>query len=173
MAGSTIRVDGSLDAHTAFRAEALGCLSIPIIIGLAKEFIHQYQRLQVRHTCDNQGLVDQLRWLYKQERYHTIPDTADNAFTIPTAHWAKKNESYIHTMSGASLQLEHISYKIIFSYLLIDMQRDREKIQPSGQITNWQTEKRIGRQDEHGEKITATSRFKQLHQGFSKLVVFK
>ena len=88
-----MRVDGRLDANTAFRAEALGCLIIPIIICLAKEFIHQTQRLQVWHTCDNQGLVDQLCWLYKQERYHTIPDTADNNFTIPTAHWAEKNDS--------------------------------------------------------------------------------
>ena len=95
-----MRVDGSLDANTAFRAEALGCLIIPIIICLAKEFIQQTQSLQVRHTCDNQGLVDQLHWLYKQERYHTIPDTADNAFTIPTAHWAKKNNSRLIWQQG-------------------------------------------------------------------------
>ena len=32
--GSTIRVDRRLDANTAFRAEALGCLIIPIIVCL-------------------------------------------------------------------------------------------------------------------------------------------
>ena len=86
-------VDGRLDANTAFRAESLGCLIILIIVCLAKEFIHQTIRLQVRHTCDNQGLADQLSQFYKQERYHTIPNTADNDFTIPMAHWAKKNDS--------------------------------------------------------------------------------
>ena len=65
-------VDGTLNA---FRAEALGCLIIPIIICLAKEFIQQTRRLRVRHTCDNQGLVDQLCWLYKQEQYHTQNQT--------------------------------------------------------------------------------------------------
>ena len=39
--GCTMRVDGRLDANTAFRAEALGCLIIPIIVCLANEFIHQ------------------------------------------------------------------------------------------------------------------------------------
>ena len=38
--GSTIQVDGRVDANTAFRAEALGCLIIPIIICLANEFVH-------------------------------------------------------------------------------------------------------------------------------------
>ena len=85
MLGSTMRVDGRLDANTAFRAEALGCLIIPIIICLVKEFIQQTQRIRVRHACDNQGLVDQLSWIYKQEHYHTISDTADNDLMIPTA----------------------------------------------------------------------------------------
>ena len=98
--GSTMCVDGRLYANTAFRAEALGCLIIPIIICLAKEFIQQTQRLQVRHTCDNRGLVDQLSWLYKQERYHTIPDTEDNDFMIPTDHWAKKNDSRLICQQG-------------------------------------------------------------------------
>ena len=40
--GSTMHVDGRLDANTAFRAEALGCLIIPIIICLTHEFIHQH-----------------------------------------------------------------------------------------------------------------------------------
>ena len=91
--GSTMRVDGRLDANTAFRADALGHLIIPIVVCLAKEFVHQHRRLRVRHTCDNQGLYDQLCWMYKQERYHTIPDTADNDLTVPTAHWAKKNDN--------------------------------------------------------------------------------
>ena len=39
--GSIICVDGRLDANTAFRVEALGCLIIPIIVCLAKESIHQ------------------------------------------------------------------------------------------------------------------------------------
>ena len=98
--GSTMGVGGRLDANTAFRAEALGCLIIPIIICLANEFIHQHRRLRVRHTCDNQGLVDQLCWMYKQERYHTIPDTADNDLTVPTAHWAKKNDSRLIWQQG-------------------------------------------------------------------------
>ena len=72
MLGSTMRVDGRLDANTAFRAEALGCLIIPIIICLAKEFIQQTQRIRVRHTCDNQGLVDQLSRFYKQEHNQII-----------------------------------------------------------------------------------------------------
>ena len=38
--------------------------------------------------------------MYKQERYHTIPDTADNDLTIPTAHWAKKNESRLIWQQG-------------------------------------------------------------------------
>ena len=88
--GSSMCVDGRLDANTAFRAEALGCLIIPIIICLAKEFIQQTESLGVRHTCDKEGLVNQLSRLYKQEQYHTIPDTADNDFTIPTAHWARR-----------------------------------------------------------------------------------
>ena len=54
----------------------------------------------MQHTCDNQGLVDKLRWLYKQEQYHTIPDTADNDFTLPTAHWAKKNNSRLIWQQG-------------------------------------------------------------------------
>ena len=98
--GSTIRVDGRLDANTVFRAEALSFLSIPIIVCLAKEFIHQHRRLRVRHTCDNQGFVDQLCWMYKQERFHTIPDTADNDLTVPTAHWAKKNDSRMIWQQG-------------------------------------------------------------------------
>ena len=100
MLGSTMRVDGRLDANTAFRVEALGCLIIPIIICLAKEFIQQTQSLRVRHTCDNQGLVDQLSQMYKQERYHTIPDTADNDLAIPTAHWVKKNNSRLIWQQG-------------------------------------------------------------------------
>ena len=100
MLGSNMRVDGRLDANTAFRTEALGCLIIPIIICLAKEFIQQNQRIGVRHTCDNQGLVDQLRRFYKQERYHTIPDTADNDLTIPRAHWARKNDSSLICQQG-------------------------------------------------------------------------
>ena len=31
--------------------------------------------------------------MYKQEKFHTIPGTADNDITIPTAHLAKKNDS--------------------------------------------------------------------------------
>ena len=38
---STMLVDGRLDENTAFKAEALGCLIIPIIVCLANEFIHQ------------------------------------------------------------------------------------------------------------------------------------
>ena len=52
-------------------------------------------------------------------------------------------------------------------------QRDEKKIQTSEQMTNGQTEKRIGWQDKHGEKNSATSRIKQLHHGFGTLVVFK
>ena len=63
--GSTMRAGGGLDANTAFRVEALGCLIVPIIVCLANEFIHQQRRLGVRHACDNQGLVDQLCWMYK------------------------------------------------------------------------------------------------------------
>ena len=37
--GSTMRVDGRLDANAAFRAEALGCIIILIVICLAKECI--------------------------------------------------------------------------------------------------------------------------------------
>ena len=70
-----MRVDGRSDANTAFRAE-------------------------VRHKCDNQGLVDQLRWFYKHERYHTFPDTADNDLTIPTAHWVRKNDSRLIWQQG-------------------------------------------------------------------------
>ena len=98
--GGTMLVDGRLDMNTAFRVEALGCLIISIIVCLANEFIHQHQRLRVRHTCDNQGLVDQLCWMYKQERYHTIPDTVDNDLTVPTAHWAKKNDSKLIWQQG-------------------------------------------------------------------------
>ena len=98
--GSTMLVDGRLDANTAFRVEALGCLVVPINVCLANEFINQHQRLRVRHTCDNQGLVDQLCWMYKQERYHTIPDTADNDLTVPTAHWAKRNDSRLIWQQG-------------------------------------------------------------------------
>ena len=98
--GSTIWADRRPDANTAVRAEALGCLVIPIIICLANEFVHQTRRLRVRHTCDNQGLVDQQCWLYKQERFHTIPDTADNDITIPTVHWAKTNDSRMIQQQG-------------------------------------------------------------------------
>ena len=100
MLGSTMQVDGRLDANTAFRTEALGCLIIHISICLAKEFIPKNQSFRVQHTCDNQGLVDQLNRFYKQERYHTIPDTADNDLTIPTAHWAKKNDSRLIWQQG-------------------------------------------------------------------------
>ena len=65
---STIQVGRRLDANTAFRAEALGCLIIPIIVCLANEFVHQTRRLRVRHTCNNQGLVDQLCWMYISRR---------------------------------------------------------------------------------------------------------
>ena len=67
---------------------------------VTSEFIHQHQRLRVRHTCDNQGFVDQLRWMYKQERYHTIPDMADNDLIVQTAHWAKKNNSRLIWQQG-------------------------------------------------------------------------
>ena len=53
--GSTMLADGRLDANTAFRAEALGCLNTPIIVCLANGFIHQHRRLRVRRTCENQG----------------------------------------------------------------------------------------------------------------------
>ena len=106
LVGGTMRVGGRLDANTAFRAEALGCLIIPIIVCLVNEFIHQHQRLRVRHTYNNQGLVDQLRWMYKQERYHTIPDTADNDLTVPTSHWAKKNDSRLIWQQGHTQRRE-------------------------------------------------------------------
>ena len=38
--------------------------------------------------------------MYKQEQFHTIPDTADNDFTIPTAHWTKKNDSRLIWQQG-------------------------------------------------------------------------
>ena len=38
--------------------------------------------------------------MYKQERYHTIPDTADNDLTVLTAHWAKKNDSRMIWQQG-------------------------------------------------------------------------
>ena len=60
----------------------------------------------MQHTCDNQGLVDQQSWLYKQERYHAIPDTADKDFTIPTAHWEKKNDSSLIWRQGHAEQRE-------------------------------------------------------------------
>ena len=40
------------------------------------------------------------------ERYHTIPDTADNDLTIPTAHWAKKNDSRLIWQQGHAEQRE-------------------------------------------------------------------
>ena len=98
--GSTVQVDGRLDANTAFMAEALGCLIIPITVCLANEFIHQTRRLRVRHTCNNQRLLDQLCLMFKQERLHTIPETADNDLTVPTAHWAKKNDSRLIWQQG-------------------------------------------------------------------------
>ena len=75
--GGTMQVDGRSDENMAFRAEALGCLSIPLIVCLAKEFINHHQRIGVHHRCDNQGLVDQLCQFYKHEHYHTFPDTAE------------------------------------------------------------------------------------------------
>ena len=45
--GSTMRVDGRSDENTAFRAEALGCLIIPIMIHMVKEFIQHSQRIGV------------------------------------------------------------------------------------------------------------------------------
>ena len=100
MLGGTIRVDGRSDENTAFRAEALGCLIIPLIVCLEKEFINHHQRIGVRHTCDNQGLVDQLCRFYTHERYHTFPDTADNDLTLPAAHWARKNNSRLVWQQG-------------------------------------------------------------------------
>ena len=88
-----MRVDGRSDENMAFRAEALGCLIIPLIVCLAKEFINHHQRIGARQTCDNQGLVNQLCRFYTHERYHTFPDTADNDLTLPAAHWARKNNS--------------------------------------------------------------------------------
>ena len=41
-----------------------------------------------------------VQWEYKQKRYHTIPDTADNDLTVPTAHWAKKNNSRLIWQKG-------------------------------------------------------------------------
>ena len=38
--------------------------------------------------------------MYKQDRYHTIPDTADNDLTVPSAHWAKKNDSRLIWQQG-------------------------------------------------------------------------
>ena len=38
--------------------------------------------------------------MYKQERFHTIPDTADNDLTAPTAHWAVKNDSRMIWQQG-------------------------------------------------------------------------
>ena len=100
MLGGTMRVDGRLDKNTAFRAETLVCLIIPLIICLAKEFINHHQRIDVRQKCDNQGLVDQLRRFCKHERYHIYPDTADNDLTLPAAHWARKNDSSLLWQQG-------------------------------------------------------------------------
>ena len=68
MLGGTMRVDGRSDENTAFRAEAPRCLIIPIIIYMAKKIIQQDQRISVWHTCDNQGLVDQISRFYKHTR---------------------------------------------------------------------------------------------------------
>ena len=95
-----MRVDGRSDENTAFRAEALGCLIIPIMIHMVKEFIQHSQRIGVRHTCDNQGLVEQLSQFAKHTRYHTFPDTADNDLTLPAAHWARQNDSSLLWQQG-------------------------------------------------------------------------
>ena len=84
-------------------------------VTLPKEFIQQNQRIGVRHTCNNQGLVDQLHRFYKQEHYHTIPDTADNDLTIPTAHWARKNDSGLIWQQGHAERRE----KDLLIYMLI------------------------------------------------------
>ena len=52
MLGGTMRVDGRLDANTAFRAEALGCLIISIIFCVAKEFI---QLWMMAEAIDDKG----------------------------------------------------------------------------------------------------------------------
>ena len=46
--------------------------------------------------------------MYKQERFHTISDTADNDITISIAHWAKKNDSGMVWQQGhAERQEKH------------------------------------------------------------------
>ena len=53
------------------------------------------------------------------------------------------------------------------------MQNNGKKILTSGHMTNGQMEKRIGWQDEHEKKHSATYRIKQMHQGLGTLAAFK
>ena len=88
----TILVDGRLESNTSFRAEAMGKLTVSILLHCLYEFIDRHPTVPTYHTCDNQALVKRVNGIRDEDNIHTLNDPIDGDIIVPTAYWATKTK---------------------------------------------------------------------------------
>ena len=86
----TILADGQLRNNTAFRAEAMGKLTITILLQCLYDFIGRTPTILTLHTCDNQALVKRVNNLRDNNNFHTINNPIDGNIIVPTAYWVDR-----------------------------------------------------------------------------------
>ena len=84
----TILADGRFADNTSFRAEAMGKLTITILLQCLYDFIGRTPTIPTLHTCDNQALVKQVNNIQNNNNFHTINNPMDGDIIVPTAYWA-------------------------------------------------------------------------------------
>ena len=86
----TILADGRYADNTTFRAEAMGKLTITILLQRLYEFIGRTPTIPTMHTCDNQALDKRVNNIRDNNKFHTINDPIDGDIIVPTAYWADR-----------------------------------------------------------------------------------
>ena len=86
----TILADGRFADNTSFRAEAMGKLTVTILLQCIYDFLGRTPTTPTLHTCDNQALVRRVNNIRDNNRFNTINDPIDGDILIPTAYWADR-----------------------------------------------------------------------------------
>eukprot|EP00816_Leptocylindrus_hargravesii_P012772 CAMPEP_0196825678 /NCGR_PEP_ID=MMETSP1362-20130617/93199_1 /TAXON_ID=163516 /ORGANISM="Leptocylindrus danicus, Strain CCMP1856" /LENGTH=234 /DNA_ID=CAMNT_0042206153 /DNA_START=356 /DNA_END=1060 /DNA_ORIENTATION=+ len=86
----TILADRRFEDNTSFQAEAMGKLTITILLQCLYDFIGRTPAIPTLHTCNNQALVKRVNNKRNNNNFHTINDPIDGDVIIPTAYWADR-----------------------------------------------------------------------------------
>jgi len=86
----TILVDGRCENNTSFWVEAVGKLTITILLQCLYDFLGRTPTIPTLHTCDNHAVVKRVNTLQKNNNFHTINNPIDGDILVPTAYWADR-----------------------------------------------------------------------------------